>query len=239
MGDAGACSLNFENTGQTIFGANATDIPDPSLVWPGQTECVVVSVPPRATSDWVDIGRLLDTLDHSYLNLPGANYSIEFGLMAEDGSGVQPIPNSRYDGQPDPRACNGDPSNRTLNKADESCWLTPSFQTVLLDASIRASRRTRPITSEFYGIMEDLRSRPPPHGKPPTEVMITADTFPADWARPMYAEGQGFPDPKWQRDVKEFVQMYGLTRAGTPPSRNSTTAFGEVAGCTPHVFLGT
>ena len=51
---------------------------------------------------------LIDTLDHSYVNLRGANYTIEFGLRQDSGD-VKPIPNSVYDAQPDPRACNGQP----------------------------------------------------------------------------------------------------------------------------------
>ena len=97
-----------------------------------------------------------------------------------------------------------------------------------MDASVRASRRTRPITAEFEGIMDDLKSRPPPHGKPPTEVMIHAHTFRADWPRPMYAEGQGFPDPKWQAGVKKFKKMFALSTG--PPDVNSTTNFGEASG---------
>eukprot|EP01050_Picozoa_sp_SAG11_P009363 SAG11_NODE_873_length_6802_cov_2.257646_2_plen_179_part_00 len=176
-------------------------------MWKGQPQCVVISVPARSTSDWVDVGRLLDTLDHSSLNLPVGNYTVEFGMLALDGSGdVEPIPNSIYDAQANPAACNGQIGNRS--NPDEACWNAPSLTTVLLDASIRATRRTRPISAEFYGIMDDLASRPAPHGKPPNEVMIIADTFPVDWARGMYAEGQGYPDPIWQSKVRFAALTY-------------------------------
>ena len=97
VGDAGLCARDAHETGVVIFGKNATDEPDLALVWPGQPECVVVAVAPHATTDWVDIGRLVDTLDHSFFNLPGANYTIEFGIKKEDGFGVEPLPGSVYD----------------------------------------------------------------------------------------------------------------------------------------------
>lgn len=201
IADAGSCGVAAQITGIVAVGLNSTDIPDPAQVWKGQPECLVISVAPRATSDWVDVGRMLDTLDHSSLNLPVGNYTVEFGVKALDGSGkIEPLPSSVYDAQANPAACNGQVNNRS--NPDESCWNAPSLTTVLIDSSIRATRRTRPITAEFFGIMDDLESRPTPHGKPPTEVMITADTFPPDWARGMYAEGQGYPDPKWQSKVR-------------------------------------
>lgn len=241
IGDAGACTKDAHETGVVVYGQNATDVPDPALVWPGQPECIVAPVAPHATTDWIDIGRLVDTLDHSYFNLPGmgsgcgtahsvpctANYTIEFGLMGDDGK-VEPIPKSVYDGQPNPKACEGEHNIGNRSYSDEKCWLAPSFTTVLMDASVRASRRTRPITAEFTGIMEQLDSRPTPHGKPPTEVMITADTFSGDWAQTMYSEGQGYPDPTWQAGVKKFHKMFAISTG--PPTFNSSTNFGEVSG---------
>ena len=53
--------------------------------------------------------------------------------------------------------------------------------------------------------------------------MITAHTFSKDWARGMYVEGQGYPDPKWQAETKRFREMFALT---TAPPQVSTTNFG-------------
>jgi hypothetical protein len=90
--------------------------------------------------------------------------------------------------------------------------------------SRRFHRRTWP---QFHSQMA-LNNRPNcetgnRYGKPPTEVLITAETPSADWARGMYVEGQGYPDPKWQSDVARFKKMFALT---TLPPTTSETNFG-------------
>jgi hypothetical protein len=52
-------------------------------------------------------------------------------------------------------------------------------------------RRTRSIDADFWLMFDRLKKFPTPHGRSPTEVMITGLTFPTDWAHGMGGVGQG------------------------------------------------
>ena len=63
-----------------IYAPNASaDAPPPPSAAVG-SECVYVQVAPHQTSGWVDVGRMMDTLDHSSLYLPVGNYSLKLGV---------------------------------------------------------------------------------------------------------------------------------------------------------------
>ena len=160
--DAGNCgAAGGIETGRVLVGKNSTDFPSEALLWRGAgSQCVTTALAPRATSGWIDVGRLMDTLDHSSWNLPAGNYSLQFGQKLNTDRDVTPIPDAVFDAQPSPKACNGTWPAGARKNCDEPGWLNGgTFTTVLLDASIRASRRTRPVEAEFFSIMADLDSR--------------------------------------------------------------------------------
>ena len=202
-----------DETGTVVVGANITDSA-PSLGSGWGSECVSASVLPGQTSEWIDVGRMIDTLDHSSWNLPAGNYSVRFGVRDDGAAGagrkIVPVPGGAYSAQPMPGAA--------------KVSYKPTYKTLLLDANIRATRRVRPIEADFYEMFTKLKAEPLPHGRVPTEVMLTGGTFSGDWAKSMYTEGRGVSDPEWVAKTTEFQKMVGLTLV--PPSRNSTTAFG-------------
>eukprot|EP00041_Stephanoeca_diplocostata_P032483 m.1041146 g.1041146 ORF g.1041146 m.1041146 type:complete len:1572 (-) comp24157_c0_seq4:1290-6005(-) len=151
----------------------------------GLTRCVTVSLAPRAVSPWVDVGRLLDSLNHAAWNLPQGNYSITLAL-ADQGSGAP---------------------SRVLGRFVSS---TMQPLTLLVDASTRASRRIRPRAADFWALFDALQ-RPNASHTPPVHVPVFATTFQRDTPHGGGGPPYTRPDPAYQRAQRAFEDMFGLS----------------------------
>lgn len=46
----------------------------------GMSECVTINLRARQQTDWIDVGKLIDTMNHASWNLPAGNYTLTLGL---------------------------------------------------------------------------------------------------------------------------------------------------------------
>ena len=98
--------------------------------------------------------------------------------------GVEPLP-TIYKANPDGESCTG-----------AACTKRGAVTSILIDASTRATRRTRDISADFWKIHADL-SATPVQGRPPKHVMVTGGTFPRGHPRSIGSKGSLTVDPKW------------------------------------------
>jgi hypothetical protein len=143
---------------------------------------------PKEKSQWTDVGRLIDTLNHAPWNLPSGNYTITLGLK-EPG-----------------------PSNQITTLGTFPSMNAPLQ--ILMDASTRASRRVRARAADFWELHDNLTAMEPKLvGKPPTEIPIFASTFnrlmPGGGTGPV--NGSGLPDPKYAAAQKQFEAMFPIS----------------------------
>jgi hypothetical protein len=120
---------------------------------------IPIAVGAGATSDWVDVGALLDTQQHGTWNLYVGNYSVTVGIKDQpfNRSDGTIVPVGLFDGRP-----------------------TSNDTQIVWDASIRASRRVRHSAEDFYAIMDSFKVQGQPHGHPLRLTPVYAATFAAD-----------------------------------------------------------
>jgi hypothetical protein len=203
-----------------VYAPNASAAAPPPPAGPIGSQCVYVRVGPREVSAWVDVGRMLDTLDHSSWNLPLGNYSLQ--LAVKDGATGALVPL--------PAVYKGNPTHRPLAAA-AGLPLPGPVTSILIDPSTRATRRTRDIADDFMALYANLSASPAPHGHPATRVMVAAGTFPRGYPRGIGSSGTGVLDPRWDAAVRDFEKMNGLT-GNDPWPRNCTTDAQRAANCT-------
>ena len=175
-------------------------------LWTPSPWCINLRLEPRSTTGWIDVGRMLDTFDHSELALPVGNYSVTFGVkdfktgeIAEIFGPVDAFPASAAS-RPGHPACS---------------------QSTLIDASIRASRRLRPDDADFWRIYGQLKDTAV-HGRPPTEVPIFAYTFSRGWLSSMDCPGTGVVNATYSRAQLDFEMMMGLSSCSAPYNETGT-----------------
>ena len=162
-------------------------------------ECITVLVPPHVATGWVDIGRMVDTLDHSTLALPHGNYTLTLALHEADGTMLELGTYSPGPGSP-----------------------TECSNQVLMDASIRRTRRTRPMAADFFELAQNLSAMGPVHGHPPTHVPIFANTFNRQHPSSMQCGGRARPDPAYAAAVQRFDKMFGISRMELAVNESTT-----------------
>lgn len=147
----------------------------------GGPRCPTIAVDQGGVSDWVDVGALMDVLQHGSWNLHGsytnwtngvrhqtepfADYKVTVGtkLSSLPPSAIAPV------GTFDAKGLAGNPGG---------------FVQLLFDASTRASRRVRPQAADFYEIMDELDAQakaasPALVGKPASLTPVFANSYPA------------------------------------------------------------
>ncbi|MBW3597165.1 MAG: beta-galactosidase trimerization domain-containing protein [Planctomycetes bacterium] len=109
-----------------------------------------ISVEPGETSDWIEVGGLMDSLaDGQWLWTGDGPYKAEFGVRNAAGR-IEPL--ADYTGEGD--------------------------LTLAADADTRYSRRLRAQEAELYDLLDYLkREDPAPHGRTPQETPIYGYTF--------------------------------------------------------------
>ena len=139
MGDACTCPT----------AGSATPLP-PSPPRPGKPAaqpppgCPSVTLQPGATSDWIEIGSMLPTLDHSTLNVPAGNYSLQIGVKDFTSGSIAPIGRA-FAASPEPAlSCASGHNNPKAPGCgwplDISALGACSNDEVVLGASVRDSR---------------------------------------------------------------------------------------------------
>jgi len=171
---------------------------------------------PGQSTDWVEVGSLLDSLCDGGQSLPqppwpisakpveegGAlHYKVEFGLKAADG-GVESV--------------------RTFESRSDR--VEPAY-----DANIRYTRRIRPETEDFYTLVDYLKTHPE-RGTPPKRTFIFCYTFDEYRNRT--------DDPKHMAALSDFIGIMGLTgmmrdKPGTPVKPPIRTGYIDVRGKPP------
>jgi hypothetical protein len=102
-----------------------------------------IFVAPGATTDWIDVGVMLDCINHGTWNWPRGNYSFTVGAPAKSFDhaarpAIEPLVDGVFDGR----------------RNDTS---------VLFDASIRATRRVRHVGADLDAILASFAAQ----GQPP------------------------------------------------------------------------
>ena len=46
----------------------------------GMSQCVTFNLRAKEKTDWVDVGKVIDTMNHASWNLPAGNYTLTLGL---------------------------------------------------------------------------------------------------------------------------------------------------------------
>jgi hypothetical protein len=137
---------------------------------------VEVSVPPMATSDWVDAGAMMDTLNHGTWNFGGTkgcgkNYTVAVGVRTD------PFDHTGGDGSLD-GGVSGPPSPTIVPVRGAVFDMRQNDSQMVVDASTRASRRVRHSGADFVEIMASLDAQTPQiHGKPLDVLGLWASTF--------------------------------------------------------------
>ena len=54
----------------------------------GMSQCVTFNLRAQEKTDWVDVGKVIDTMNHASWNLPAGNYTLTLGL--KDCATVRP-----------------------------------------------------------------------------------------------------------------------------------------------------
>jgi hypothetical protein len=163
----------------------------PAKLSASASQCVTFVIAPREKTDFVDVGRLIDTMNHATWNLPVGNYTITLAL--KDGAGkMQPL--------------GVFPSNNAPLQ-------------ILTDASTRASGRVRVRASDFWELYPKLKALEKtltvkcPGCKPPTKIPIFASTFQRDMPQGGFSPegGTGKPDPKYKAAQADFETMFAIS----------------------------
>jgi hypothetical protein len=163
-----------------------------------------LSARPGASTDWVEVGSLLDTLNDGQWNLTpkGAgrvHYSLEFGVpSSRDRQGAENI--------------------ETIRRLDN---LTGTV-TLAYHADTRYSRRISTPGDILAALVADLRQQPV-HGRRPTRTLIYGTTFP----RPERRDDGSVE--KYNADHKEFIDLSGATALATGP-RDDVSTKGPIRG---------
>jgi hypothetical protein len=164
----------------------------PAKLSASSSQCVTFVLAPREKTEFVDVGKLIDTMNHATWNLPAGNYTITLALKdAEHGK---------------MRTLGVFPSNNAPLQ-------------ILTDASTRASRRMRVRASDFWELYPKLKAVKKtlavkcPGCKPPTDVPIFASTFQRDIPQGGFSPkgGTGQPDPKYKAAQAEFESMFAIS----------------------------
>jgi peptidoglycan hydrolase-like protein with peptidoglycan-binding domain len=221
---ADGCAYPRANT--VLYAPNASAGAPPPPGTAGTSQCIFIQVEPGQTTDWMDVGRMMDTLDHSSWNLPTGNYSLKLAVKDAETGAMVSLPGV-YKGNP--------PVAPTAKVLSHSLGAKTS---ILIDANTRATRRTRDISDDFYSLWANLSATPVAHGKPPKHVMIAAESYPRGWPQSIGSTGTGVFDPKWDSAVRSFEKMYGLTVNEDPWPRNCTTEEQRQANCTTDFAIG-
>ena len=116
------------------------------------SQCVFAEVAPHATTGWIDVGRMMDTLDHSSWNLPLGNYSLQIGVVSTSNNGDGSSNSSGEGGAGEsaikalPAIYSGNPAGEGCSSA-ATCTKLGAATSILIDASTRATQRTRDISA--------------------------------------------------------------------------------------------
>lgn len=175
----------------------------PAALPASASKCVTFVLAPRQKTEWTDVGRVIDTMNHATWNLPAGNYTLTLGLKDSTTGKMKPL--------------GVFPSNNTPLQ-------------ILTDASTRASGRVRPRAADFWELYKKLKvleSGLP--GKPPTHIPIFASTFQRNMPQGGLGakNGTGLPDPKYKAAQADFEAMFAISpvdvNSGVP--QVSTTAW--------------
>ena len=182
----------------------------------GGPNCTRVSVAAGHTSEWIDAGRHMDTLNHGTWNIPPAGvdlYVLEVGVATDEvmhsGGGGGSLPDAQ------------------VVKIAE--FRTPHNQSLLLevDASTRTTRRIDPRLAEFYRIVDALDAQtaelPSPRQPQPTDppetwpghaVPVFFSTFFTEEAlaqlgySPLPSSALPPTTPRYNHSLRHFLSMF-------------------------------
>ena len=163
----------------------------PAKLSASASQCVTFVLAPREKTDFVDVGRVIDTMNHATWNLPAGKYTITLAL--KDGVGkMQPLGVFHS-------------KNAPLQ--------------ILTDASTRASGRVRVRASDFWELYPKLKALEKtlalkcPGCKPPTKVPIFALTFQRDMPQGGFSPegGTGNSDPKYKIAQADFETIFAIS----------------------------
>ena len=124
---------------------------------------IEIAVPPMTTTDWIDAGAMMDTLNHGTWNFGttktcGKNYTVEVGVRTNPFD---------HTGEPSVVPVRGGVFDMRQNDSQ-----------MVVDASTRASQRVRHSGADFVDIMASLDAQTPQiHGKPLDVLGLWANTF--------------------------------------------------------------
>jgi hypothetical protein len=170
-----------------------------------ESGCVTFVLRPREKTEWTDVGRLIDTMNHAAWNLPAGNYTISLGVKEAAGGmtelGVFPA------------------MGRPLQ--------------ILTDASIRATKASgvRKRGSDFWELYGKLKKLEPAlHGRPPTHIPLFASTFQRNFPQGGLGalNGTGLPDPQYKAAQLEWEALFPIspTDVGSPGTGHWLTEWG-------------
>jgi hypothetical protein len=167
--------------------------------------CDSIDVPPRAISEWHEVGRYLDTLNHGTWLLEVKYAAIIVGIRSANGS-IVPIARFPDEGE----------------HAQGDLFM-------LFDASTRAFGRMRKPLDDFEEVMcalDDQTAARPPHGHPPVRTTIFAQTFadpPTTYpgATPLTLTNASHTNYSAKR--QKFLHMFGLSDAAVKSAAGSCT----------------
>lgn len=139
----------------------------------GGPRCPRVLLPTTGqSSDWIEVGSLLDTYNHGTWNFPRGTYKVDIGIASSDiqrnGGGSSSYPNSSPDIE----------QISTFSAHNTSLQLQ-------VDASTRATRRVRDQHASFFSIVDAMEQHAKvvplsPHGKKATNMPFYARAFAPD-----------------------------------------------------------
>ena len=106
----------------------------------GGSNCPVIRVPASATTDWIDVGYLIDVFNHGQWGFMAGNYSIEVGVREANAAGL---------------------AAGVHSIATFATGLGGHPFEMLFDASTRATKRMRPQTDDMYELLAALEKQTP------------------------------------------------------------------------------
>jgi hypothetical protein len=206
---AGDVYLKVHNNAATAMTLNVPNGTEHSSYWIHMRNWTPrkIDVAPGQTTDWVEVGSLLDSLNDGQWTLNAAattkdaplNYDAEFGVRDAAGNiaSIKKFPNQ--DGN-----------------------LSLAYQ-----ADTRYSRQIRSSDDVLYDLVDYLKKQPV-HGTAPKRTLVYGYTFREKPVGPKATPAQAREIAKYNAAVREFVQLVGansiahgagdsLVQAGAPP----------------------
>jgi hypothetical protein len=181
------------------------------------------------TTDWLEVGGMLDTLnDGEWLlktvvppkeDATKLSFTLEVGLLKQNVVAAESIysqskPDLEVIAQFVTTKCYVDVEKSAKGAYPKGSTVCGGL-TLAYDANTRGSRRIRRVEEQLFDVMAEARlAHLPAHGAKPSLTTVTGHPF-------LHVAASSVPDPRYNQSVDEFLDMYTFVDPQTACQKSS------------------